>query len=184
MLAPTTVPAALFTDWDDLTRSQQWRSRRLARYMNLKPGSVRKLPPAVQGFADAVLAEIITPHKSASLTTPLRPSTRQALAAALDVWLAELLHAAAWGNWTAQSLRRASFKKLAIGHQAFTDCKAALEAAGLLVAIKGKAVPEDARGNLPPMFRPTPELLQLAERHGVTAGDVAAHYGPEDPEAG
>jgi hypothetical protein len=182
MLAPTAVPAHLLIEWDTLTRSQQWRGRQLARYMALRPDSVRKLPPAARGLADAVLNRTILPHKSASLTTPLRPSTREAIAAALDVWLSELLYAAAWGNWTAHSLRRASFKKLAIGHQAFVDCKAALEHADLIVAVAGQPQMGMLPGR-PPMFRPTPKLLEVAAAHGVTAAAVAAHFGVDDLEA-
>lgn len=186
MPEPQTIQATLFADWYTLSRTEQWRTRQRARYMRLRPASLRTLSPAAQDFADAVLNETIIPHKAASLTTPLRPSTRQALAEALSAWLANLLFAAAWGNWTAQSTRRERFTKLAVGWQAFMDCKAALEQAGLIVSVKGlaKSVYPVA---LSPIFRPTPALLEIAARHGVTAGGIADHFaleGPEDPETG
>jgi hypothetical protein len=180
MLDPNTS-AQLFAEWDDLSRADRWRRGQRARYMRLKPGSLRTLPPAAQGFADAVLSEIIIPHKAASLTTPMRPTTRQALAEASSALLANLLHAAAWGNWSAHAGRRERFTKLAIGHQAFTDCKVALEAAGLIVSVRGWSCLD--RGSLPPMVRPTPELLEMAARHGVTAGGIADHFALQDPEA-
>ena len=169
------VLAHLFAPWDGLPDPAKYQRRHSARYMTLAP---RTLSAGAEGLVAALMSETIIPFKQSTLATPLRPTTLSALSVALGIWLHELLAAANRGLWVQHTMRSDGFKRLAIGWQAFSDVRGALERAGLIVGVKGRwdQGRQGAKQYVPPIFRPSPRLLEIAAEHGVTPWAVGLHF--------
>jgi hypothetical protein len=100
--------------------------------------------------------------------------------------LADLLIAAADGEWAKRSVRPPSFTGQPVGRTAFEKVWKALEGAGMLDFIKGHRVQASGFKGLvdaSPCFRATAKLITFASDAGVTLAAVGSHFGFGRPDA-
>jgi hypothetical protein len=165
----------------DDRQSLRREMRDAAHYMALRGGP---LSPEAVTLMTLLMNELVTPAEPVGKTT--RPSSTLKDRVALGAMLADLLIAAADGEWAKRSIRNPSFTGQPVGRTAFEKVWKALEGAGMLDFRKGHRV--QAWGfiglvDAPPCFRATAKLIAFASDAGVTLEAIGSHFGFEKPVA-
>ncbi|OYY78971.1 MAG: hypothetical protein B7Y43_03595 [Sphingomonas sp. 28-62-20] len=153
-------------------------ARTFARSMLLSGGPKS---PQAEAFITTIINHVIVPARGRKVQA--RPTMQRRYREALGPFLADLLHARAVGRWSKLRTADVALRKYPGTPTAFKALRDAMGGQGLLEELKGFRYPQ-AEGDesfvqppsAPTSFRPTARLLQMAEEHGVTISNLAAHF--------
>jgi hypothetical protein len=135
--------------------------------------------PEAEALISTIIDTVIVPSRQG--TVQLRPSMRLRYREALGPFLADLFYALKLGRWSKLRTNHGDMALYPGKETAFEAMRAAMGATGLLEELPGFFREEERFGidyQIAAMtsFRPTPKLVQMAEGHGVTLGNLSAHF--------
>ena len=153
-------------------------ARTFARSMLLAGGPKS---PEAEALITTIINHVIVPFRGRKVQ--VRPTMQRRYREALGPFLADLLHARAAGRWSKLRTARAELRKYPGTPTAFKGMRDAMGDQGLLEELPGfKYPPSEGDDSFaqppsaPTSFRPTAQLLRMAEEHGVTVCNLTAHF--------
>jgi hypothetical protein len=165
-----------YTPLEALALTDRRDARTFARSMLLAGGPKS---PEADGLISTIIATVIIPHREGRVQA--RPSMLRRYQEALGPFLADLFHGNRAGRWSKLRTNNGVIDTYPGRATAFGAMRAAMVAGGLLEELPGFFREEETFGQsyqqaAMTSFRPTPHLLQMAEGHGVTVGNLPAHF--------
>ncbi|MBD8619306.1 hypothetical protein IFT67_10280 [Sphingomonas sp. CFBP 13728] len=132
-----------------------------------------------KALISTIIDTIIVPARQG--TVQLRPSMILRYREALGPFLADLFYSLKAGRWSKLRTNNGEMATYPGKATAFEAMRGAMGADGLLEELPGFFRDEERFGTdyqiaAMTSFRPTPKLIQMAEAHGVTLANLAAHF--------
>jgi hypothetical protein len=135
--------------------------------------------PQAEALVRSIIDTVIAPYMAGKVQA--RPTMLVRYREAVGPFLSDLLHGIRAGRWSKLRTNNSEIASYPGRATAFSAMRDSMGAAGLLEELPGFYREEEVFGQsyqqaAMTSFRPTLQLVQMAEEHGVTLGNLSAHF--------